>query len=165
VDETGDAHTVKKFDVGDFDDGDVKRYSPPRKVIWFNIREGATYTKSYYVTLVVPEEGMGGTAEFLNKLVAKLEVEIRKELIKLGAEEGGPIEAAIGAILGWVVGKIFDWFAEVWGAEIFKPRTVHVTLSGPTAAFGGKLAGPESILKFKGHGGEYRLGYDCVIGR
>jgi hypothetical protein len=165
VDETGDTHTVKKFGVGDFDDGDVKRYSPPRQVTWFNVLEGASYPKSYYVTVVLAEEDMGGTAEFLNKLADKLESEIRQALVKAGAELGGAIGAVIGLVLGWVVGKIFDWFAEVWGDEIFKPRTVRVTLSSPTTTFGGKLVSPAATLKFKGHGGEYAMDYDWVIAR
>jgi hypothetical protein len=165
VDETGDTHTVSKIDIGDFDDGDVKRFSPPRRVTFFNVLEGGNqFPKSYYVTLVLAEEDMGGIAQFLDKLADKLEEKIRKELIKAGAEEG-PLGVLVAMVLAWVVGKIFDWFSEAWGDEIFKPRTAHVTLRSPTSTFGGKLESAEAVTRYKGHGGEYELAYDWVITR
>jgi hypothetical protein len=166
IDEDGDTKTVTKFDVGDFDDGDVKRFSPPRRVTFFNVREGGDkYPKSYYVTLVLAEEDMGGTAQFLDKLADKLEEEIRKALTSAGSQKG-PIGVVVAMVLAWVVGKIFDWFSEAWGDEIFKPRTAHLTLHSPTSMFsGGKLTSTEAVTRYKGHGGEYELAYDWVIAR
>ena len=70
VDETGDTKKVPQFTVrNDFDDGEQKVYSPPKQFTWFSLTEGATWPKSYFVTLVLAEVDMGGLAEFLNQLL------------------------------------------------------------------------------------------------
>ena len=73
VDESGDTDKVPPFKVGDFDDGDIKRYAPPRVFTTFDLREGTDWPKSYFVTLVLTEKDQGGLADYLNRLIERSE--------------------------------------------------------------------------------------------
>ena len=164
VDESGDTKKVAQFKVSDFDDGDVKNYSPPKQFTWFSLLEGTEWPKSYFVTLVLAEVDMGGLADFLNKLLDKVKAEVISALAAaiggaIGAS-GGPIGAAIGAVVGWVVGQVFEWLKSWWSDDIFKPFTVSVSIPSLNARWAGKTDSPEYWVKWWGHDGTYQLWYD-----
>jgi hypothetical protein len=165
VDESGDTKKISEFRVGDFDDGDVKSFSPARRFTFFNLREGTAFPKSYFVTLVLAEKDMGGLGDFINRLLDKIKDRVTAMLAAaLGAAigaSGGPVGAIIGAAVGFIVGKVFDLLKSLFADDIFPPRTVSVAVPSLNHRFpGGRTDSAESTVRFNGHGGEYTLTYD-----
>ncbi len=164
VDETADTKTVSSFKVASFNTGDVKTFSPPRRFTFFNVTEGgAKFPKSYSVVVILVEKDMGDLAEFLDKLADKVRDQLKKELLKAGANKG-PIGVIVALALGFVLDKVFDFLKGLWGDEIFAPRTVSISLPSATHRFpGGKLDSPERTLTYSGHGGRYEVVYDWQL--
>jgi len=166
VDESGDTNKVAPFRVrSDFDDGEQKVYTPPKRFTWFNLTEGTAYPKSYYVTLVLAEADMGGLPEFLDQLLnwvkGKVTAALGAALGSVIGASGGPIGAIIGAVVGAVVGWVFDLFKSIWEDDIFKPATVSINIPSLSARWaGGKTDSPEGVITYKGHGGKYQVTYD-----
>ena len=162
VDETRQTGKIGAFRVGEFEDGDVKRYNPARSFAQFNIREGGEHwPKHYYVTFVLAEVDFGGVGEFISSLYDKVKVEVEAALTAAGAAFG-----PIGAVVAWVVGKLIDWILGAVGDEIFPPRTVHAAIRSRASRFrGGRLmsdgssVSPTNTVRFVGHDGEYHLEY------
>ncbi|HEX2037083.1 MAG TPA: hypothetical protein VHS99_23125 [Chloroflexota bacterium] len=162
VDETGDTRRITPFRVGEFEEGDVRRYEPPRQFVRFNLREGGQdWPKDYYITLVLAEVDFGGVGEFIGDLYEKVKTEVEAALSAAGAAFG-----PIGAAVAWVIGKVIGWILEALGDEVFPPRTVHARIGSLTSRFrdgrvlsDGSAVSPTNTIKFIGHEGEYRLEY------
>lgn len=169
VDATGNTKNVAAFMVrNDFDDGEQKVYSPAKQFTEFNLTEGNTFPKSYFVTLVLAEVDMGGISEFLNKLLGIVKEKVKNALIaagvSLGGVIGGPLGAAIGAMVGYVVDRVFESFKAIWDDDVFKPVTVSVNIPSATTLFpGGRMDSPEAMVNFSGHDGKYQLIYDWRV--
>jgi hypothetical protein len=163
VDETGDVHRVAQFKVGDFDDRDVKTYTPPRRFTWFSLNEGPTWPKRYATTLILTEKDWGGLADFLDKLYRKVREKI-VEAIQNAVEkpiESRELAAAIATALGWIMDKLVDWMRAWLGDDVFTPVTVAMTVGSFNSRFAGnRLDSPESTATFRGHGGKYEVTYD-----
>jgi hypothetical protein len=164
VDETGDVKKVAAFRVGsNFDDGEQKSYSPPKRFTTFSLTEGNAFPKSYFVTLVLSEADMGGLPAFMDKLVGLVKEKVKASLIAAGVaigSSGGPVGALIGAAVGFIVDRIFALLAQIWNDDIFTPRTLRVNIPSLSARWGGKTDSPEGTLTYSGHGGTYQLTYD-----
>lgn len=170
VDETGDSKKISEFTVrNDFDDGEQKVYSPPKRFTMFSLREGGeSWPKSYFVTLVLAEKDMGGLADFLNRLLDAVKSHV---ISALGAaiggvigSVGGPLAAVIGAAVGWIVGQIFEWLKSWWSDDVFPPKTVSVSISSLSARFaGGATDSTNNVVRFSAHGGTYDLTYDWRV--
>jgi hypothetical protein len=166
VDESGDTKKVTEFKVADFDDGDVKTFSPPRRFTFFNLREGTEFPKSYFVTLVLAEKDQsGGLADFVNKLLEKIRERVIAYLAAaIGAAigaSGGVVGIVIGAAIGFVVGKVFEFINAVFSDDIFPPKTISVVIPSLTHRFvGGKTDSPEIVTRFVGHNGTYDVTSD-----
>ena len=166
VDESGDTEKVPELQVGGFNDGDVKTFSPPRRIATFGLREGTEFPKAYFATLVLAEKDVsGGLSEFLNQLLEKIRERVIAALAAaiggaVGAS-GGPVGALIGAAVGFVVGRVFELIRAAFADDIFAPRTVTVAVAALSQRFaGGKTDSPEATVTFEGHGGRYQLVYD-----
>ena len=161
VDETGDVHKIPRRFIGEFNDGDVRRYRQPLLFTDFNVREGGdVWPKSYFVTLVLAEEDNGGLPDFINELYEKIKGKIASTLASIGGAIFGPI----GAAIGYVVGQIIDWILDWWNDDIFPPRTVWARIGGPHARFsGGQRVSDPRLARFSGHDGLYHLTYDWAL--
>jgi hypothetical protein len=166
VDETGDTEKVPEIQVGGFNDGDVKTFSPPRRIATFGLREGTEFPKAYFATLVLAEKDLsGGLSDFLSQLLEKIRERVVAALAAaiggaIGAS-GGPVGALIGAAVGFVVGRVFELLKAAFADDIFAPRTVTVAVTALSQRFaGGKTDSPEATVTFEGHGGRYQLVYD-----
>jgi hypothetical protein len=164
VDETMETHTVSSFKVASFHTGGVKKFSPPRRFTFFNVREGgARFPKAYTAVLILVEKDMGDLAGFLDKLADEVRDQLKKELLKAGAQEG-PIGVLVALALGIVLDKVFEFLKGLWGDEIFTPQTLPISLSSATHRFrGGKLSSEPRTLTYRGHGGKYEVVYDWVL--
>jgi len=167
VDETGDTHKVAAYRVGNFDDGNVVNYSPPRRFTMFDLREGTAWPKSYFVTLALAEIDMGGIADYLNRLVDKVRTEVITALTTaIGTAigtSGGVVGMVIGAAVGWCVGKAIEWLKAWWGDDIFNPQTVSVNIPSFNARWSGATNSSPRSVNFKGHDGEYEIVYDWRV--
>lgn len=166
VDESGDADKISSFRVKSFHTGGVQTYTPPRRLVWFNLTEGPVkFPKSYFVTLVLAEVDGGGFADFVDRLLDKVRdriLSIFEDVInaKLGTL-GGPIGELISKVVAIVATKIFDFLTGLWKDDIFRPFTVQTTVSSTTGRWlGGRSDSPERTVTFRGHGGKYQLVYD-----
>jgi hypothetical protein len=165
VDETGDTKKVSSFKVGNFNDGTVKTYNPPRQFTMFSVLEGNAWPKTYYVTVVLAEQDNGGFPAFLQKLYEGVKGYVIAALASaLGAligSSGGIVGTIIGAVVGWIVGKLFQWFKDWWEDDEFIPVTVSCTHAGINARWAnGATDSPEGYIWWKGHGGHYEMYYD-----
>ena len=164
VDATGGTGKITQFTVGDFDDGDVKDYSPPKQFAQFEITKGIDWPKSYFVTFVLAEVDMGGLASFLDQLLGKIKLQVTAALTAAAGGaigvSGGIVGAAIGVAVGYVVGKIFEWLSAWWSDDIFQPVTGSIELASQNARWTGNTISPLYAATFSGHDGRYELTYD-----
>lgn len=161
TDATGDTKKVSAFKVGDFNDGTVKNYAPPKSFCVFDITKGDKWPKSYFVTFVLAEKDNGGLPNFINDLTNKVREKVTATLAALlgGAigSSGGPVGTAIGAVTAIVVNWVIDYLIGVWNDDVFPPQTVSIALPSSNVRFNGKPETPVQVAKFKGHDGYYRL--------
>jgi hypothetical protein len=162
VDETGDTTKIAPFKVGDFSDGDVKTYSPPKRLQTFNVGEGTEYPKSYFVNLVLNEADQGNFSETMEKVFKKVQDEVSARLAAaLGGavgSSGGPVGVIIGMAVGYAVGKVFNLILRAWEDDPFKPVTIQVVIPSADA----KLPARSDFVAFTGPG-EYHLRYSWTL--
>lgn len=173
IDPSGNVDEVEPFMVrDDFDDGEVKTYSPPKVFHTFDIGGGNVWPKSFFGTFVLAEADMGGINDFVDKLVDKIEDKVSEILAEavggaiggvVGGIIGGPLGVIVGMAVGAIVGMVFDWLKSAWSDDVFEPRTVQVQLPSADATFNGSTHGGNLNVGFKGHGGEYRITYDWLL--
>lgn len=164
VDETGDTHNIPKFRVGsDFDSGEQVVFSPPRQFTRFNLTEGTTFPKTYFVTMILAEIDHGGLSKFQLDLLAKVKEKVIAAL-KAAGPTGGPLGPIIGIAIAFVVGKIFKLLIDIWQDDIFQPITVKVDIPSLNARFpGGKTDSLNAVANFNGHNGKYQVTYDWRV--
>lgn len=166
VDETGDTKKIPQFTVSNsFDDGEQKVYSPPKRFTYFNLREGATFPKSYCVTLVLAEIDMGGFGDFLSNVWDKVSKKVLELISSAVGTAVNTVVAGLGNIVGvavaWVVDKFIDWLIGLFGDDVFKPYTVCVNIPSLKARWpGNKTDSPEGVITYKGYGGSYQVVFD-----
>jgi hypothetical protein len=135
VDENGETSSAGLFKVGDFDDGDVKNYAYPGKILqYFNIHEGGdTFPKIYTIPVALVEHDWGDLPEWFNKFLDVVKDKVTQLLsAAIGAAVGsalGPLGSLIGAAIGWAVGwainTIKSWLAD----EVIGTKTIRATIN------------------------------------
>lgn len=182
VDDTGDTTKLPEFFVGSgFDDGDSKRYSPPKIVHSFDMSSGQ-YPKTYMVTLALAEKDSGGMSAFIEELYQAIKAHVVIILGALGAAAGaaigaaiggtvgttvgGPLGTIIGIVAGAILGALVAWLVTVLKDDIFPPEASSAFFGSASDTFaGGGLISPQMYLHYRDHGGHYRLTYDWQIVR
>ena len=168
IDETGEVAKIAESRVGNnFDDGDVRFYSPLMRFVSFNLNEGGNqWPKSYFVTLALAEKDMGnGLDKHLGALVVKVQERIIEIVGDAIGDVIGPKEMAVViAAVKWVIGKIYEWLKSWWNDDVFPPQSVSVTIGSLTHRWpGGTTDSPEGVVRFVAHGGTYELTYDWAV--
>lgn len=173
IDAAGTTSKVASFKVGDFDDGDLKTYNPPRVFATFDLTKASTFPKYYLATIAMAEEDNGGFPDFLKELLSSIKTAVSKLLATtvtgvaaaLG-ELAGPIGAAVGAIvgalLGWLINALIAW----WEDDLLTPRQVSIGIPGLQCSWSGKKDSPERLLEFNmadGGTGHYHVSYDWQL--
>lgn len=162
-----DVRKVSPFAVGDFRDGDVKTYSPPRRFVSFDLRDGTPFPRSYYATVALAETDGGGFMDFLNTLLDKIDDRVTALLsAAAGAAVGTAIGTAIpgignlvGAVVGAAVGALIGLLKTVAEDDILGAETVSVDMASPSHRFGGNTESPQGVKKFDGHHSSYEVRY------
>ncbi len=164
VDEDGDTKKINEHYVGGgFDDGDSKNYRPHWQWYWFNMREGNIWPKSYFLTFILIEKDNGGAASFIQTMWDKVKKEVMTALSDIGST-WGPLGTVIGAAVSYAVGKIVEWFINLWNDDIFRPKTISCTVPAYSARWTkngkwGYTTSPVIQNHFTGHDGHYFIEY------
>jgi hypothetical protein len=157
-------HRIAPFKVGEFDDGDRRRYTPPR--LFDNYGFGPNvFPKNIAVTFVLAEVDEGDT---LNSFFETLyeEMEEQEQKIKGDIAAGGGPTSAASTSSFWAAAaeaavKIANAAYEKWkGDEIFEPQVVRFSLDSDDHRWNGRTTSPPQEVLFRGHGGTYVLTYD-----
>jgi hypothetical protein len=160
-------HRIVPFKVGVFDDGDRKRYQPPR--LFDNYGFGPNvFPKNIAVTFVLAEVDEGDT---LNGFFAELHEQMEEQEQKIKADiaaGGAPTsegeESSFWAEALETAVKIGNFVYEQWkGDEIFEPQVVTFSLDSDAHRWDGSRTSPPQEVRFRGHGGTYVLTYDLHV--
>lgn len=175
------ANTVKvdPFEIyPHFDDGETKRFSPPRKFVTLNLTNNSSFPKSYSVGFLLAERDNGDLGSKLEKVFAKLNEEVekkRKEEEEKKRRAGGASLTGAVALTGaevaviWAVVQpiIFDWIKNkiisAANDDIFPPRDATITISSANFTFDGSNVSTQFPVEFRGHDGVYRMTCDWEL--
>jgi hypothetical protein len=163
IDAGGNTKEVPAFKVGNFNDNDVKDFTPPKQIASFALSSGKGWPKTFFVNYVLAEKDMGGLPDYINDLTDLIRHQAAKALGSL-AGGGGITSAALGAAIGYIVGYVLDkaieWLKSWWNDDIFKPISTFVTLPSAGSKFpNGEMVSREEGDTVGGHNGTYRLRY------
>jgi hypothetical protein len=159
-------------DLGEFSDGQVKSYSPPRRLARFDLRRDGDFPKRYAVVFVLAETDVFSIDGFLAELYEQVRDDVEAALQGEGLDPTNRLQDAakylevaadaIGGVTGTILSAlaaIISFFASIFDNEIFKPRVALLTVHGFDTRFGSTgtdETGPRNF-DFAGHGGEYRV--------
>ena len=129
TDDKNNVTEIPKLFVGEFNDGDVKTYNPPRVLKTFNL--SGTYPKTFIVFMAISERDSGGFATFLYDLTNSVEDEIDAVALAagiaagaaIGGTVGGPIGALVGAVGVALVSGIIGLIGKIQADEVFQPQS------------------------------------------
>ena len=142
------------------------------------LAEGNLKTGTYGLVLVMGEQDSGGFGDVLAKIYGALEEEIDAAIEAASAIAGAAVGSfipipglgtAIGAVLGWVAGKIIEWFlalfdnqddlvaAKSWSVTFEKKTKEYIKGLSPDSLDvpNGHWASAMKKMQMKGDGGHY----------
>lgn len=166
------------LDETEFNDGDVKGFSPPL-THEFNLLTPLGWPKSFVVSMLLVEIDHGGFNDDLKELLEKIQGLVKSELVKLGVTTvtaliggaagsiAGPagtvIGAIIGALIGWLVDSFFGWLIGLFEDDAFLPISASLSLKSIHDRFSGKTHGSVGSWWVQGHGGRYEFKTDWEL--
>lgn len=173
--------TINEFEIyDDFDDNEVKAYTPPRILAQFNNLD-SSYPKIFTAFIALAENDNGGFSDFILKLYDAIKNDLGVIIKALGAAAGawiggelggsvgslaGPIGAIIGAVVGAILGALIAWAAEAIKDDIFPTQQTAITIPSGNAVFSnGGLESPIESLTYEAFGGKYEVRYSWEIVR
>lgn len=164
---------VNPFEVyAHFDDGDIKRFSPPRNFVTLNLGGNGSFPKSCSVGFLLAEKDGGDFGSKAAKIYDKVKEEMEKkkreeeeERRRMGhapfsSEDLGDIWEEIRPyVYGWVKDRIIAGAND----DIFPPRDTSVTVTSADFTWNGSKVSPPSAVEFRGHDGVYLMTYDWEL--
>jgi hypothetical protein len=171
IDAAANTVQVKPFDIGsNFDDGETKRFSPPRRFVTLNIPK--TFPATFSVGFLLAEKDNGDFGSKVGKIFAKVTEEIEKkkkeEVQKKGRTGSAALTGAEIAVI-WELAKpfVFSFVKDkIIGAandDIFPLQDVSVTVPSADFTFAGGKDSQDFSVEFRGHGGVYRMTCDWQL--
>jgi hypothetical protein len=171
---------VRPFEIHPhFDDGETKRFSPPRNFVTLNLANTNSFPKSCSASLILAERDNGdlGTklAEIFDKLtqemgkIKKEEEEKKKKRLAASATAGSASLSGVEMKVIWELVKpiIFNFIREKIllsaNDDIFPPQDVSVTVSSDDFTFEGSKVSTQFPVEFHGHDGIYRATCDWEL--
>lgn len=154
----------------DFDQGESVPYSPPRKVVEFDLFAPGEFPwpRIYTVSLIMGEEDSGGFGDFLDGVWGKVGKDVKDAAGEAVGKEAGEYVGKsfgdiIGEIAGEVIGAIIGWLVNLFDNpdDPIGTRTWTLGLLSPFKAYYDSLpnvvngAAPNGVMHFKGDGGRY----------
>lgn len=163
-------HTVQLLpfktlgEIGEFDDGDRKTYTPPKPLFNFGFGQ-QVFPKDIAITYVLVEKDGGETMEpFLNELHQAVKTRADKLLSDGKQDALGAL--GVGSAIPWevvwkAVMRAAKYIYREWKSdEIFPPQVATISIASATHKWNGKPTSPELQVNFQAHGGHYVLKYD-----
>lgn len=169
-----DAKFIRPFEVyAHFDDGDIKRFAPPRKVVTLDLTSDGSFPKTSFAGFLLAEKDRGDfrdkATQVYNKLVEELDKKKREAIgagrtITAGADIGEEIlkklaEKVFEELYAWIRSKIISTAND----DIFPQRHTFVTIPDANFSWGGSRTSPPFAIEFRGHDGIYLMTYDWEL--
>lgn len=152
----------------DFDDGDVKVFSPAKLFHTINLSAGEAYPRTYALGLVLVERDRGGMVEAVKKITDFFEAKLKEKLAQprpaglLPVAVGVLLKQAIIIIAPTVLSYVRNTIVQAFADEIFTPKVAMIELPTKDFTFPGGNS-PDETVEFRDHGGIYQLTYDWVL--
>lgn len=156
-----------------FDDGDIKRFDPPRVFTSFNLQSGINYPSNCVAGLLLFEKDSGDMTSATEKVYQKVLEEVEKKKNAMAADAVGspqpdqPQTDWIGIIWSAVKLVVYNYvktkIAGAFADEAFPLQEASVTLLSPNHTWNGSNVSPVSMVEFRGHDGIYQLFYDWEL--
>ncbi len=179
IDNNNTTNQISAFHVkSDFDDGETKKYDPPKIFASFNLGGAFTTTKQFAAGLLLVEKDLGNLASLItgiyNKfktLVAQRVAAEKTRLERLATSRSGGSLVATSVIVGmvwpfvkvhlypYVLETVKSWLAD----ELFPLQDVMTTINGSNHTWNGKKTSPVGMVEFKAHDGTYRVFYSWEL--
>lgn len=166
VDNNGQTSSNGLFHVRNFDDGEIKEYSPPKLLQHFNIREGGdSFPKIYSVSMALIEHDHGNLSKWFSDLLNAVSKKVQNYLLSvIGAVEGKPL-GDLSAAIGWVLGQMIGWVKSWLEDDHLGNHVVQATInsySGNWTSTGTALT-PIRTRDHKGDSSHYRVFYQWQL--
>lgn len=156
VDGSADVSAMTTFKVGDFDDGDVRKFQPPHRIALFDLTKSHEWPQYVQGVLCLSERDSGDFPQWVAKLVQKIGGILTEKLQGAAPDDFADV---IKDAVAWAVGKVIKYLGRLWGDENFLPVTVGLEIPKAGLTWGGKLESPEMIAIVQGFDADYRLSY------
>jgi hypothetical protein len=173
MDESGELSVIKPFLVGkDMEDNDERSFGPDgRTFVRFDLHEGKTWPKTYYVSLIFSEGDNGGFPEFLRGILLQLKGMIAPMLGSLiGAGIGTLIPipglgTLLGAAVGALLGSLVQALVDIWEDDVFPVVTPWAAIKSFDHRFASSGTHTSDTLHVAmgAHGGRYECWYDWRV--
>lgn len=170
IDETGDVSRISHFKAGDFDDGDIRRYSGKGKLLQgFNLREGgATYPKVYTLALAMIEDDLGGSlTKWFNRFLDYVDKHVGSAIGNALKTVGIPTVIAdlVGAIASKAVKAVLNWIKGALGDDNLGVRTLRATINGSSGNWvsTGSKVSQYINTSFRGSDYHYKVKWYCEL--
>ncbi len=170
INESGKMFVLDSFKVGDFEEiGDERRYSPPKQLTKFKLRQGAdVWPKFYTVMVAMAEEDIAGFHEFLVILYIYLRDYVSEQFVDLVASNVGGAMTQLLAIFNIIIANIvaailllvFGWLFELWKDDWIGIQSLACYQSTPYSDFGGSANSGTLQEMYTGDGGKYSVDFN-----
>lgn len=165
-----DSKFVRPFEVyAHFDDGEIKRFSPPKMFAALAINNNSAFPKNYFVAFLLAEKDRGDfnnkAAQVYNELVEELAKKAREELRKRNANVISEdikkfiVEKVLEELYSWIRSKIISTAND----EIFPLRYTQISIPSADFNWNGNRISPTAKIEFRGHDGVYVMTYDWEL--
>ena len=181
IDAAGNTKKVSPMSIyPHFDDGDIKRFDPPRVFATFNLT-GTAWPRNCIAGFLLFEKDSGDMSSATQKIYEKVveEMERKKQQMGVGARVGGRVltadggetsteEPSLGSVI-WNITKeiVYNYIKTKITAgladELFPLQEAAVTLLSPDHTWNGSNASPVAMVEFRAHDGVYQLFYDWQL--
>ncbi len=153
----------------DFDDGDIKRFDPPKVFATFNLGPNFNRAKNYAAGLILVERDSGNMSTAINSLYEEVKRQVVRATTPVTTGGGAGVATAVDPatlVAIWTVIKPYVYgyvrnLVSAWvGDEIFPMQDVSATLLNSNHTWNGQKTSPIAMKEFRGHGGVYQVYYD-----
>ncbi len=172
----GSANTVQvsPFRVGsNFDDGETKKYFPPRTFVTLDLVANASFPKSCSAGFLLAEIDSGDFGTKAKQVFLKVKEEMDKK--KKEEEDKKKKDKGVASLTGaeitiiWTIVKpiifkfILDKIVGIANDDIFPPKDASITIPSANFTWNGSKTSPAATIEFRGHSGIYLLTYDWEL--
>lgn len=151
---------IPVLNLGSYDDGTVRSYSPARRLATLPLGTDPEYPKRYFVTILLVESDGGDFRDFMQDVIA----EVRKFVDSIWVEIAAFLVAGLAGLVTalvytWIAVRILDAISWLWADDHFPAQQFEIAVQSPAGATGNG----EQVISFRGPG-EYlvRIGWRLV---